>query len=468
VLAFQVRRKEKEREWQNLKQFVRMIEEKDLDKLTFLYLRNGGKVYRLSTKVEWGEKLFPDMTSSSTRGDKLWAKMFGGYIKGIISDDEHQAIVQAEEEHAREVAAMPKKDRWMHETHWPESRDHEPFTRESVHYDDISKFIKDEADKHNRLVLVLQGLLDRSPVFHPHPPWQLWSDAGFSQALSLVYDAARALTPGDAPNFEAYQSRLNGALELGSITVGQEIAWLRREAEKESRRMDRDPRSASRDWRPSTYKPPGDPGPGTLAHVARVTSSKKHGLLCSFDWMRSKKKNAWRDDDEEEIPCSMTVPAPLLLNVSAYKPGDFKQFFDDPRTRADYLKWAPMLLTAEDYHGKKREVRPLAKITKKEPSRENQIRYQKKKARLAIVGKAVRLAYAIHTTGGTRYDKGSLWRAERLYRNKFSITGIDENGCEERDADGNCVRYVTGVEFYNLAVDSSIPDTPKGEKNGGV
>jgi len=35
--------------------------------------------------------------------------------------------------------------------------------------------------------------------------------------------------------------------------------------------------------------------------------------------------------------------------VSAYKPGDYKKFFVDPRTRAQYLKWARMLLAAEDY-----------------------------------------------------------------------------------------------------------------------
>ncbi len=46
----------------------------------------------------------------------------------------------------------------------------------------------------------------------------------------------------------------------------------------------------------------------------------------------------------------------FLFNVDAYTPGDYKQFFEDPRTRAEYLKWAPFLLTAEDYHAGKRKV----------------------------------------------------------------------------------------------------------------
>ena len=34
---------------------------------------------------------------------------------------------------------------------------------------------------------------------------------------------------------------------------------------------------------------------------------------------------------------------------SAYTPGDYRQFFADPRTRAEYLKWAPLLLEAEEW-----------------------------------------------------------------------------------------------------------------------
>lgn len=47
-----------------------------------------------------------------------------------------------------------------------------------------------------------------------------------------------------------------------------------------------------------------------------------------------------------------------LLNVSAYTPGDFKQFFADPRTRAEYLKWAPLLLAAEEFHAGNRTIGP--------------------------------------------------------------------------------------------------------------
>jgi hypothetical protein len=60
------------------------------------------------------------------------------------------------------------------------------------------------------------------------------------------------------------------------------------------------------------------------------------------------------------------VPANALLNISAYTPGDFKQFFADPRTRAEYLQWAPLLLTAEDWHsGKLRGKEPRDVIVRR-------------------------------------------------------------------------------------------------------
>ena len=50
------------------------------------------------------------------------------------------------------------------------------------------------------------------------------------------------------------------------------------------------------------------------------------------------------------VRATIKLPLDKLFNVSAYKPGDFKQFFKDPRTRARYLEWAPMLLSAEEFH----------------------------------------------------------------------------------------------------------------------
>lgn len=463
VVAFQVRRKEKEREWENLRQFLRMIEDREADKLTFLYLRNGEKLYRLTTEIEFGEKLFPDMEKSKLTG-ALYAKTWGGTrVEKLISKDEYDAMIAEEEREAAEAAekrkTAKKKDRWQYEP-WRftfrTSRDYQPFTRESVYYDDISKFIQSEIDKHNRLVLILQGLLDRSTVFHPHPPWQLWDGGGFAQAIALVYDSTRAFTPGDAPDFEAYRDSLNAQIKPGAITVGQDDYWSRVEAARESRRMDHNRRTQSRDWRPTHYRPEGNPGPGKLAHVTGYLPHKK---ACTYDWARKKARESWDESARESIPCSITVPTSKLLNVSAYKPGDFKKFFNDPRTRADYLQWAPMLLAAEEFCAGNHKVQLPVVTSKKERTAGGAQKYQRQKARKAAGEKAVRLTRKIYLKSGESYDKGTLWRTSRPSRGKFWLYGIDENGHDEINEGGSMgryARYISGVDLSDFVIDESV------------
>jgi hypothetical protein len=59
--------------------------------------------------------------------------------------------------------------------------------------------------------------------------------------------------------------------------------------------------------------------------------------------------------DPSHIRCHFRCRSNAVLNVSAYKAGDFKIFYADPRTRAEYLKWAPLLLAAEDYVAGKKD-----------------------------------------------------------------------------------------------------------------
>jgi hypothetical protein len=92
---------------------------------------------------------------------------------------------------------------------------------------------------------------------------------------------------------------------------------------------------------------------------ALVAHYAPRSARCTYRWQRKRQqfRNYW-DRGPELIPTAFTCPAKDILNVSAYIPGDFHMFFDDPRTRADYLDWAPMLLTAEEYHAGNRKVGP--------------------------------------------------------------------------------------------------------------
>lgn len=384
VAAFQVRRSRKDRsdEMLSIDDFFRIREEEKADKWTFLYIRNGGQLFCLSTEVEFEQKLFPDISRSRFDG-KLYAKMHGSHVstygESIITETRYKEM---QEDEAKELAefklklkAAPKKNHWhMHEPS-RESLDYVLFDDSTVYHDDIAAYVKGEVDKHNRLVLVLQGLLDRSVCLHPHPPYQLWKPDDFHNALKLVYDFDRALHDGDKPDFEAYRARLNSQLLVGSVTVGQEEAWLRAEAVKENARRERDWRRYDRHDRDLVrYKPPGNSGPGQLAKVDSLRGGKP-----SYTWKRKSKKGekywepnpknpgyGWNRKRYPIVDASFSCSLGKILNVDAYTPGDFKIFFNDPRTRQEYLKWAPLLLVAEDYKAGKRKLRSEKDLEKDE------------------------------------------------------------------------------------------------------
>lgn len=468
IVSFQVRHRDKEREVANLSDFVRMMDDKKLDKLTFLYIRNGSRVYRLNTEISFGEKLFPDLDHPvlSTGEGKIYADLFH---KKIVGEAEYLAMVDAEEaeivEYKRRLAEEKKKPKEERKyvsspSSFRDSSNFEPFTKDSVKYDDIAWSIRTDMEKHNRVVLVLQGLLDRSPALHPHPQWRLFEPSGFGQALVLHRDSDRVLVAGDKPDFEAFRARLNASIGVGTVTIGQEEAWLRYEARKENARRDSDHRWARVDYRPSRYQPAGDHGPGRFARVARVDQK---GYV-HYRWTKKR-----RGDDGPPVGRKYGCKVGRVLNVDAYQPGDYKQFFSDPRTREDYLEWAPFLLAAEEYKaGQYGEVAPLAEMPKpvQRPQSFGRSEYAHRKMLREFLGKAVRLREPITTKGGKKYTKDSLWRVTYLERREFTITGIDAKGVMEprkNVGEGSwegprSIRCVSHRDFY---IESSIPVDPK-------
>lgn len=235
----------------------------------------------------------------------------------------------------------------------PEAKSEEfkPWNRDNVHADDVSQAVKDRLDAHNRTVLVLQGLLDRSPIWNPHPRCHLWTEADFKRMLVLVYDDSRSLVAGPKPDFEAYRKRLEAKITAETFLIGQDRVWQEVEAERENARRENS-RRGSRDWNLTTYKPYGNPGPGKIAQPSRIGRGQ-----VTFRWEKSRLRTKYTyggEADDTGVPCTLNAPLDRLFNVSDYSPGDFRQFFADPRTRAEYVQWAPFLLAAEDWHASKK------------------------------------------------------------------------------------------------------------------
>lgn len=383
LVAFRVRRHSKEYEddegpADTLALLIRIALEK-ADKKTFLYIRNGERLYRLDAELDFGPTLFPDKALFAS-GQKLWWKVRGYYGDSddgrFITDADYQQRLNDYEALKQKYAEREKKHELWKQEHpdspddespwhvpWHDHRvsdahrqieDFEPFDPSSVYFDDMHAEIQEQALQYNRIAMIIQGLFDRSEVLHPHPPVRLWEADGFAAAIRLMRDSDLALHAGPPPDIDAYLARNREQLKEGSITLGQERVWAMREGTKEYEARRRRGHSYAGD-RPRPHFPFGNPGPGTLARIARWQPRVRKA---TFRWKRERMGgDSWsRRRGNDELDTSCTISADLLFNVSAYKPGDYLQFFLDPRTRERYLRWAPLMLHAEDYHAGKLKV----------------------------------------------------------------------------------------------------------------
>lgn len=352
LVAMRVRRIVKEREYDGklITAFINIALEKS-DKFTFLYLRNGEQVYRLSTELEFGEMIFPDK-SLYDPGCPMMINSTWRRVDDMMTVSEYEERCKEYRENEIKCKEWEKQNPGEHHFNNPfrryihDFRPHEwkPFDQSNVYFDDCMEKISADIKQYNRIAMIIQGLFDRSPVFHPHPSVRTWTPDGFSSAIELIYDGATTLYGGEKPDFEEYRRQGSSLINADSVVIGQEVVWMTREAEKENNRVDRDWRNQNK-YHCSTFRPWGDPGPG---YISKIHKWKPRSREAAFSWERERRGMGYFRDDSP-VKCTITVPAGKLFNVSAYKIGDYKQFFLDPRTRAEYLQWAPLLLAAEEF-----------------------------------------------------------------------------------------------------------------------
>ncbi len=368
MVSMQVRRSVKYRHGHSLRDFLRILQQEKSDKYTYLFVRNGDQVYRVGCDIDFGELMFPEKATFDPTEPLMMDVSFssrGATITKRDYDDRLEHYQQAKAIYEQWMADNPKES-WEAANptgDWYRARpnvpnfnpsDWEPCTDESVHFDDYMAKVSKEVKDFNRVALIVQGLFDRSKTLMPHPPVKVWQPDSFASAIELIYDGSMVLHWGEAPDFDAYMARLNAQINEDSVVMGQQHYWMEVEAERENRRE-------ANNWRISyaqrshhkLFKPWGNEGPGDLAKMEQWSPRKR---TAKFTWMREA-----RGRNGGMTNAQLTVPADRLFNVSAYKPGDYLQFFKDPRTRARYLEWAGPLLVAEEYHAGLRKAQlPLS------------------------------------------------------------------------------------------------------------
>ena len=355
LVAFRVRRNTKDRDWDgSLCGFVDIKCKENADKTTFFYIRNGEQLYRMNCEMDFPKMIFPDKSLYDPGQPMMANSRGGGRSNKMITRANYEEQAKEEAERKAQYEAKKKDDpegrHWYH-AHFNAS-DWQPFDSSNIYFDECIAEIEAKIKEYNRIAIIIQGLYDRSLVLHPHPPVRTWEPEGFERAIKLIFDGGTTLYHGDPPDFEAFRAKCNDIMGAFSVVTGQELFWECREAEKENERNAKSYRSHDRNQTPmKRYRPYGNPGPGRAAKFFKWNAKQRKG---TFRWLRE--NVGWRSESGHTV-CTLTVPADHLFNISGYTPGDYKQFFNDPRTREQYLKWAPMLLTAEDYHAGKIEAK---------------------------------------------------------------------------------------------------------------
>lgn len=292
LVAFRVRRDYKDYgPCRDLYTAMAHIEWHKQDMKTYLLIRNGERAYRFRTALDFSPRLLP----------------------------------------LREEFDQP-----LYKDHYWSDEQKRPITPEDVEFDKCMAARMQTVMHYNRITFLLQGLLDRSKVFEPHPPIALSDEDAAQQWVKFNYDEEDGLPSAHPPVWEEYQARVNRSLKAG------DVVYARFEVEAHDRVSHRD----------VTLKKAG------YFKVTRVSRDgkklkinepwgKRWGYEHKDSWGRGYhgKWGEWPVNKRRHYDVEMSD----VFNVAAYAAGDYKTFLCDPYLKGAYLEWAPFLLKAERF-----------------------------------------------------------------------------------------------------------------------
>ena len=285
---------------------------------TYLLIRNGERAYRIASSINFSPRLVP--------------------MRGEIGEKQFKTI----------------DERWVHDREDPSKtvREEKLITPDHIEYDKIVAKLDAILRQYNRIVIVIQGLLDRSTVLSPHPPVHLAVPGQIDEWIRLVRDEEDGL-PANQITFEEYQKQLNSTLCRGK--------WVYIDSKYEENFKD-----GQRPYDPSNGRYSPRPRRGwnvnSMPDIIRVETMKRDGSAVRVSWpwgecatvtrfVESKDKPGWGHYEPKDTGrmCHEWIPTNRVLNVSDYNAGDYKMFLCDHALKGEYLKWAQYLLTAEDW-----------------------------------------------------------------------------------------------------------------------
>jgi hypothetical protein len=300
VVAFRVRRKDKQYDTpRDLLEMWGQIYKHMANRQTYLLIRNGENVYRIATEIDFSPRLIPFQ-------DEIGEKQFLKFSR------------------------------------FNREKEPEVITPDSVYFDDHVAKMDRLIKQYNRIFIFIQGLLDRTPVFHPHPGIRLFEPGQIDLWVRCIRDEETAL-PNETISWEAYRDQLNKTVRKGNWVWSQ---WYP-DGYGEYR-------NGYKHFNVLEQEVVGRP------RLCEVVSVKRDRSQVKIRWETDRWGYGYWDLDEwqpggyDKKPRYLWVPIEEVFNVSAYTPGDYKLFLCDRALQGRYLEWAAPLLAAEKHAAKLR------------------------------------------------------------------------------------------------------------------
>lgn len=293
IVAFRVRRNAKD--WKGELDAWACASWDKANKKTYLLIRNGEKIYRIETDIDFSPRLIP------------------------FRDEIDNALM---EEKTRQIPY--KKDDPRYKEDWPWNYDEETYyevvTPDDFSYDDYVEKADNAIKHYNRMIILIQGLLDRSIVFAPHPPIKMTDSASVAKHVVLKRTEEDGLLPHETIDWKEWLTEKNKSVKIGS--------WIYSGAKDEKQR------GWSVNSRPL---------------YIQVTKIKRDKSEIRVSWPMGEMWNRYDGYYQSTKMCHLWIPFDKFINIEAYEIGDYKQFLCDYRQKGRYLEWAPYLLRAEDW-----------------------------------------------------------------------------------------------------------------------
>lgn len=306
IVAFRVRRNKKDYGIsKNLYEALIKFYKNQYNFETYLLIRNGENLYRIASGINFSPRLVPFR-------NEIGEKQFT-VIKDVYTHDNPKDPFKTKK--------TVKK-----------------ITKQSIKFDDHIKEQDILMKKYNRIFIFIQGLLDRSTIFHPHPGIKLSKEEYMIRYIKCIRDEEDGL-PNKIVTWEEYKNQKNKSLKKGCKVWSK---WIPKHIEEyEYNKYHR-----WTQWeleiknRPNLCEVVGMKRDKTQVKIIWQTEYWKPGY---WDYM-----GKWVDYEDKIRNRYLWVPIEEVFNLTAYQKDEYKMFLCDRSLNGNYLEWAPQLLTAEN------------------------------------------------------------------------------------------------------------------------